>query len=190
MANSINTVAKGDAFEEIVYTHIKQLLDADNFIVPGKRSYIYRKKGYYSESRKDNIIVDISIETILPEANTEAPVIAPGPVEQPLFNQELNNSAGPNLNESFYEVPVNVSPVIETPEADKFTQVKQLLNQNPERGFAPGFQFSICFPRNRATVCASLYSISVPGSLPRAVMNSTQPIRSPSDRIGAATETT
>ena len=44
MANSINTVAKGDAFEEIVYTHIKQLLDADNFIVPGKRSYIYRKK--------------------------------------------------------------------------------------------------------------------------------------------------
>ena len=70
MANSINTVAKGDAFEEIVYTHIKQLLDADNFIVPGKRSYIYRKKGYYSESRKDNIIVDISIETILPEANT------------------------------------------------------------------------------------------------------------------------
>lgn len=70
MANSINTVAKGNAFEDVVYTHINQLLDADNFIVPGKLSKIHRKKGYYSESRKGNIIVDISIETILPGANT------------------------------------------------------------------------------------------------------------------------
>ena len=74
--------------------------------------------------------VETTPTPVLPEANTEAPVIAPGPVEQPLFNQELNNSAGPNLNESFYEVPVNVSPVIETPEADKFTKVKQLLSSN------------------------------------------------------------
>lgn len=74
--------------------------------------------------------VETTPTPVLPETNTEAPVIAPGPVEQPLFNQELNNSAGPNLNESFYEVPVNVSPVIETPEADKFTQVKQLLSSN------------------------------------------------------------
>lgn len=70
MANSINTVAKGNAFEDVVYTHINQLLDTDNFIVPGKLSKIHRKKGYYSESRKGNIIVDISIETILPGANT------------------------------------------------------------------------------------------------------------------------
>lgn len=70
MANSTNTVAKGNAFEDVVYTHINQLLDADNFIVPGKLSKIHRKKGYYSESRKGNIIVDISIETILPGANT------------------------------------------------------------------------------------------------------------------------
>ena len=70
MANTINTVAKGDAFEDVVYAHIYQLLDADNFIVPGKLSKIHRKKGYYSESRKGNIIVDISIETILPGANT------------------------------------------------------------------------------------------------------------------------
>ena len=70
MANSINTVAKGDAFEDVVYTRINQLLNADNFIVPGKLSKIYRKKGYYSESRKGNIIVDISIETILPGAST------------------------------------------------------------------------------------------------------------------------
>ncbi len=70
MANSINTVAKGDAFEDVVFTHINQLLDADNFIVPGKLSKIHRKKGYYSESRKGNIIVDISIETSLPGANT------------------------------------------------------------------------------------------------------------------------
>lgn len=74
--------------------------------------------------------VETTPAPVLPEANVETPVVTPAPTEQPLFNQELNNPAGPNLNESFYEVPVNVSPVIETPETDKFTQVTQLLSSN------------------------------------------------------------
>ena len=51
--------------------------------------------------------------------------------ETPLFNNDLNNTpVEPNLNESFYEVPVNVSPVIEQPTEDKFTKVEQLLSSN------------------------------------------------------------
>ena len=57
--------------------------------------------------------------------------ITPPIQEAPLFNQDLNTSTEqPNLNESFYEVPVNVSPVIETPQEDRFTQVSQLLSSN------------------------------------------------------------
>ncbi len=62
-------------------------------------------------------------------ASVEPPVVQ----ETPLFNNDLNNQAPapePNLNESFYEVPVNVSPVIEEPKTDNFTIVQQLLSSN------------------------------------------------------------
>jgi len=62
-------------------------------------------------------------------ANNASPT--PQIQETPLFNQELNNSISqPNLNESFYEVPVNVSPVIESPQEDQFTKISQLLSSN------------------------------------------------------------
>ncbi|MFA5850273.1 MAG: ImmA/IrrE family metallo-endopeptidase [Bacteroidales bacterium] len=60
-----NTTKKGDAFENKVFDIIHGLLITDEFYVSDKRSQIFRKKGYYSESRKDNITVDISIETYL-----------------------------------------------------------------------------------------------------------------------------
>ena len=50
------------------------------------------------------------------------------------------------------------------------------------------FQLSICLPRKAETVCASLYSTSVPGGLFLGVIKSTQPITSPSEMTGAATE--
>ena len=59
-------------------------------------------------------------------------------------------------------------------------------------GHAPdvtaGAQLSICFPRKFATVCASLNSTSEAGGEFFSVMNSTQPITSPSEMTGAATE--
>ena len=48
------------------------------------------------------------------------------------------------------------------------------------------YQLSIFFPRNAATVCASLHSVS-PAVLPSGDRNSTAPSTSPSHRIGAAT---
>lgn len=64
----MNTTQIGNDFEDRIFLLIKDLLEKDEFTVPGKRSRIYQKKGYYSESRKNEIITDISIETFLPEA--------------------------------------------------------------------------------------------------------------------------
>jgi Zn-dependent peptidase ImmA (M78 family) len=64
-----STLETGDAFEEKVFRIIQDLLVNNEFFVPGHYSKIFRKKGYYSESRKSNIIVDISIETYLGNAD-------------------------------------------------------------------------------------------------------------------------
>ena len=58
-----STTAKGNLFEDEVYTLLEKLLSDDELYVNAKRSSIYRKKRYFSESRKSNIIVDISIES-------------------------------------------------------------------------------------------------------------------------------
>ena len=62
---NINTVEKGNAFEMRVYEIVKDLLENEELIVSPKRSKIFQKKGYYSESRKSLIIFDITIETYI-----------------------------------------------------------------------------------------------------------------------------
>lgn len=64
----MNTTKTGNNFEDKVFAIINELLEKDEFTVPGKRSRIYQKRGYYSENRKGQIITDISIETYLPNA--------------------------------------------------------------------------------------------------------------------------
>lgn len=60
-----STLETGDVFENKVFRIIQDLLVNEKFFVPGNNSKIFQKKGYYSESRKSEIIVDISIETYL-----------------------------------------------------------------------------------------------------------------------------
>lgn len=60
-----NTTSKGNKLESRVYELIKLLLENDEFFVDGKKSKVFWKKGYYSQARKKEIIVDISIETYL-----------------------------------------------------------------------------------------------------------------------------
>ncbi len=62
---ALDTTLKGNKFEEKVYDILKDLLDNEEFFVSGKRSKIFRKKGYYSKDREKEIIFDISIETYL-----------------------------------------------------------------------------------------------------------------------------
>jgi Zn-dependent peptidase ImmA (M78 family) len=67
MANKANTVAKGNAFEDRVYSKFKELLESENLGLDSKRSYVHHKKSYKGRSGS-NIIFDISIETYMPNA--------------------------------------------------------------------------------------------------------------------------
>lgn len=59
---------KGDEFEIRVFELINDLLQNNEWFVPGKVSKIFWKKAYYSEKRKSNITFDITIETFIPGA--------------------------------------------------------------------------------------------------------------------------
>lgn len=64
MTNS-NSYSRGDIFETRTFDLLRMLLENDEFYVSNKRSKIFRKKAYYSEKRKSEIIFDIAIETYL-----------------------------------------------------------------------------------------------------------------------------
>lgn len=61
----MNTVQKGDAFEDEVYNLLKNYINSGNFWLNPKFCKFYRKKKYYSKKRDGYIIVDISIECFL-----------------------------------------------------------------------------------------------------------------------------
>ena len=89
----------------------------------------------FNESMQPTPVVEpapaVVPSTEVTEPVVEQSVVPPVVPEAPLFNQELSAPTNePNLNESFYEVPVNVSPVIEETQADNFTLVQQLLSSN------------------------------------------------------------
>ena len=64
----MNTVKKGNDFEDLIFRYITTELSGDRLHVSNKRSFAYQKKGYFSKDRQSEIITDISIETFLPEA--------------------------------------------------------------------------------------------------------------------------
>ena len=68
--NNTSSYDRGDSFEIKSYNLFKTLLENDDFYVSGKKSKIFRKKGYYSAKRKSEIIFDIAIETYLNNSST------------------------------------------------------------------------------------------------------------------------
>lgn len=66
---SINTTAKGDAFEERVYNTFNSLLQTEQLPVNCRQSKIYHKKKYKSTQTSHDITIDISIETMMPGSN-------------------------------------------------------------------------------------------------------------------------
>ncbi|GHV07458.1 hypothetical protein AGMMS50229_14360 [Campylobacterota bacterium] len=66
----MNSVAKGNKFEEEVFSAISAELVEGRLGLIDKYCELFRKKGYYSRDRDSNIIVDISIEVWLPGAPT------------------------------------------------------------------------------------------------------------------------
>lgn len=65
----MNTVEKGNAFEDKVFEHIKTELSNDGLHVNSQRSNAFQKKRYFSKDRQSDIVTDISIETFRPNAS-------------------------------------------------------------------------------------------------------------------------
>lgn len=68
ITTNMNTRNIGDSFEMDVFNHLKKELENERLPISGKNSKIFSKKGYYSRDREKNIIIDVSIETFLPQA--------------------------------------------------------------------------------------------------------------------------
>lgn len=62
-----STTTKGNRFEDKVHEFFLKLISNGDIGI-GSRSQIFKKKSYYSEARKGNIIVDISIESYIGDA--------------------------------------------------------------------------------------------------------------------------
>ena len=64
----MNTKNKGDKLEDRVYDLLKELLNNDEYYLNRNKSQIFKKKEYYSENRKSNIELDVTIESYLSNA--------------------------------------------------------------------------------------------------------------------------
>lgn len=64
----MSTVAKGDAFEDEIYSLLKRELEDGRLGIDANSAWIYQKKAYYSKDRDKDVVVDISIEVWPPDA--------------------------------------------------------------------------------------------------------------------------
>uniref|UniRef100_UPI004048E6D8 ImmA/IrrE family metallo-endopeptidase n=1 Tax=Roseivirga sp. TaxID=1964215 RepID=UPI004048E6D8 len=64
----MNTTKKGDEFEDQSYALIKQAIQSGQLGLIANQCKIFKKKGYYSEKRKGEIIFDLTIEVWPPNA--------------------------------------------------------------------------------------------------------------------------
>lgn len=62
----MNTVRKGDAFEEKMFQYLKHLLESGKLPINKDCCRIFKQKSYYSKDRGGYIKVDISIECTFP----------------------------------------------------------------------------------------------------------------------------
>lgn len=65
----MNTVKKGDKFEDRVFSSISDSLKSGSLGLNPDFCNLFQKKGYYSRDRDSEIVVDISIEVWMPKAN-------------------------------------------------------------------------------------------------------------------------
>jgi hypothetical protein len=64
----MDTVAKGDALENDVFSTLENELNSGNLGISPTCGRIFKQKGYYSKDREKDIIMDVSIEVWLPNA--------------------------------------------------------------------------------------------------------------------------
>ncbi|MBH8557024.1 ImmA/IrrE family metallo-endopeptidase [Hymenobacter negativus] len=68
----MNTVSKGDAFEEKSHQLIESAIQKGELGILPSAAKLFKKKGYFSQKRGENIIFDLTIEVWLPNAETYA----------------------------------------------------------------------------------------------------------------------
>jgi hypothetical protein len=66
--NNETTSSKGTKFENDIFDLIEKLVLTGKFFVPNKGSKVFKRKSYYSDKRKSEIIFDITVETSVPNA--------------------------------------------------------------------------------------------------------------------------
>jgi hypothetical protein len=64
----MDTLAKGNAFEDLVFDIIEKELENDRLGLSPSQARLFKKKGYFSKDRKSKIIVDIAIEVWPPNS--------------------------------------------------------------------------------------------------------------------------
>ncbi len=64
----MNTVKRGDVFEDKCFKWIKSAIDDGQFGIVGEDIRVYPKKGYYSHKRRSEIVFDIAVEIWLKNA--------------------------------------------------------------------------------------------------------------------------
>jgi hypothetical protein len=101
-----SSVAKGNRFEQQVFLLLKRWVQSPDAWVNHANCRLYKKKGYFSTDRDDNIEIDISIECGIPSREGYAQLIAvecknyshPVPVNDiEEFNDKLRQIAGKNV---------------------------------------------------------------------------------------------
>lgn len=65
----MSTVEVGNKFENRMYEWLSTEIESDRFYFKKELCRIYKKKGYYSNDRKKDIIFDIAIEVFMPNAD-------------------------------------------------------------------------------------------------------------------------
>jgi len=68
----VSTVAKGDAFEDEIYSLLKRELENGRLGIDANCAQIWQKKAYYSKDREKDVVVDIAIEVWPPGADNYA----------------------------------------------------------------------------------------------------------------------
>jgi len=66
--NKLTTIQKGNQLEDRVYQLLENLIEQEEFYGNSKFCQLYKKKAYYSKDRDSDIITDVSIEVVLPNA--------------------------------------------------------------------------------------------------------------------------
>ncbi len=100
--NKKNTTKKGDDFEDKVFHFVRYALNSGQFGINPERSKVFKKKGYFSKDRDDNIIFDLSIEIFIFQQNEWSILF--------LFEcKDYSKSIGVNEIEEFYAKVLQVS---------------------------------------------------------------------------------